>query len=313
MATSWMSSTILKNTMSLENTKELIVILGPTAIGKTALSVALAQQLGTEIISCDSRQFFKEMNIGTAVPSVDELDAAPHHFIQHISIQDEYNVGQFERDALKKLEELFLKHQQVIMVGGSGLYIDAVCKGLDHFPETKPEVRSTLREEYETKGLHWLQEEVKKLDPEYWAMVDQKNAHRLLRCLEVFHSSGNTFSSYRKNESPKRPFQIRYLGLKMERELLYDRINRRVDMMMENGLLAEVEALIPHQHLNALQTVGYRELFDYFNGTHDLDRATTLIKQNTRRFAKRQLTWLKRYSEADWHSSTEEALNAFNR
>lgn len=305
-----MSLTNLKNLMSLENTKTLLVVLGPTAIGKTALSIQLAQQLQTEIISCDSRQFFKEMHIGTAVPSSEELAAAPHHFIQHKSIQEEYNVGTFEEEALQTLDQLFKKHDTVIMVGGSGLYIDAVCKGLDKFPDVSDETRERLRNEHEEKGLEWLQEEVKKYDPEYYKIADTQNTHRLLRCLEVCVESGKTFTSFRQQNITKRPFNIKYIGLQIPREELYQRINQRVEVMMEMGLLQEAEALLPYQQLNALQTVGYRELFDYLNGEYNLERAVELIKQNTRRFAKRQLTWLKRYEDVQWFDSVECALGA---
>lgn len=296
--------------MSLENTKTLLVVLGPTAIGKTALSIQLAQQLQTEIISCDSRQFFKEMHIGTAVPSNEELAAAPHHFIQHKSIQKEYNVGTFEEEALQTLDQLFKKHDTVIMVGGSGLYIDAVCKGLDKFPDVSDETRERLRNEHEEKGLEWLQEEVRKYDPEYYKIADTQNAHRLLRCLEVCVESGKTFTSFRQQNITKRPFNIKYIGLQIPREELYQRINQRVEVMLEMGLLQEAEALLPYQQLNALQTVGYRELFDHLNGEHNLERAVELIKQNTRRFAKRQLTWLKRYEDVQWFDSVECALGA---
>lgn len=305
-----MSSTNLNLSMSLTNTKTLLVILGPTAIGKTALSIQLAQQLDTAIISCDSRQFFKEMCIGTAVPSKEELAAAPHHFIQHRSIHQTYSVGAFERDALKTINDLFKTKESLILVGGSGLYIDAVCQGLDHFPSIDESLRQSLRQAYADNGMEWLQKEVKELDPAYWEVVDQQNAHRLLRCLEVCKQSGKTFSSFRKATQSERSFNIRYIGLEMPREQLYQRINQRVDSMMEEGLLEEAKNLLPHQHLNALQTVGYRELFAHFNGEYELDRAVELIQQNTRRFAKRQLTWFKRYEKANWYSNAKEALLA---
>lgn len=296
--------------MSSTNTNTLWVVLGPTAIGKTALGIQIAQQLNTEIVSCDSRQFFKEMCIGTAVPSEDELATVPHHLIQHKSIHQAYSVGAFEQEALEKLAEIFQTKKHAVLVGGSGLYIDALCKGLDNFPTIKPKLKEELRANYNSKGLAWLQKEVQQHDPEYYQVVDTKNAHRLLRCLEVCLQSQQTFTSFRKQSTNKRPFNIQYIGLQMPREQLYQRINQRVDIMMQEGLLDEVKTLLPHQHLNALQTVGYRELFAYLNGEHCLEKATELIKQNTRRFAKRQRTWLKRYTDAKWYKSAEEAVKS---
>lgn len=294
--------------MSSTSTNTLWVVLGPTAIGKTALGIQLAQKLKTEIISCDSRQFFKEMRIGTAVPSTEELDSVPHHFMQHISIHKEYSVGSFEKESLKKLEELFQTKQHVLLVGGSGLYIDAVCKGLDNFPVIKPELRQKIRTNYNNKGLAWLQQEVQKHDPKYYQIVDTQNVHRLLRSLEVCLQSRKTFTSFRQQNTNIRPFDIKYIGLQMPREELYLRINKRVDKMMQEGLLEEAKTLLPHKHLNALQTVGYKELFAHLNREHTLERAVELIKQNTRRFAKRQLTWLKKYENAQWFDSAEEAI-----
>jgi len=290
------------------STNTLWVVLGPTAIGKTALGIKLAQELNTEIISCDSRQFFQEMRIGTAVPSTEELNSIPHHFIQHISIKHEYSVGSFEKESLKKLDELFQNKQHAILVGGSGLYIDAVCKGFDNFPNINTGLRKELRKKYNEYGIIWLQEEVQKNDPEYYQIADIQNAQRLLRCLEVCLQSKKTFTFFRQQKTNMRPFNIKYIGLQIPREELYLRINQRVDNMMQEGLLEEVKALLPYQHLNALQTVGYRELFAYLNGEHTLERAVELIKQNTRRFAKRQLTWLKKYENAQWLDSAEEAI-----
>lgn len=290
------------------STNTLWVVIGPTAIGKTALGIQLAQKLNTEIISCDSRQFFKEMRIGTAVPSTEELDSVPHHFIQHISINQLYSVGFFEKESLKKLEELFQTKQHVVLVGGSGLYIDAVCKGLDNFPTINPALREELRNKYNEFGIVWLQEEVQKHDLEYYQIADIQNAHRLLRCLEVCLQSQKTFTSFRQQNTNMRPFNIKYIGLQMPREELYLRINQRVENMMQEGLFEEVKALLPYQHLNALQTVGYRELFAHINGEHTLERAVELIKQNTRRFAKRQLTWLKKYENVQWLDTPEEAI-----
>lgn len=279
----------------MKTTKNLLVIYGPTAVGKTSLAIQLALQHKTEIISADSRQFLKEMKIGTAVPEQEELDAANHHFIQHKSIHDNYNVGLFEKEAISKIEQLFKHHNTLIMVGGSGLYIDAVCKGLDTFPDIDETLRIELRQKFEDYGLQWLQDEVKKIDPIFYASSDVNNHQRLLRCLEVCKQSGQTFSSFKNKQNKTRPFEVEYISIKMDREKLYQRINDRVDIMMEKGLLQEVESLIKFQDLNALKTVGYTELFQYLNNDISLERAVELIKQNSRRYAKRQMTWLKRY------------------
>ena len=278
----------------------LISIVGPTAIGKTSLSIALAQAFNTEIISADSRQFFREMNIGTAVPSSEELAAVPHHFIQHISVEDPYSVGDFERDALQKLEQLFKSHEKVIMVGGSGLYVDAVTKGLDEFPDIAPEIRNTLNDVYASQGLPALQEKLRHLDPEYFSEVDKENPHRLIRALEVCLGTGKPYSSFRSKKTAQRPFKSLLIGLTAEREVIYDRINRRVDIMMEQGLLQEVQALVARKDLNALNTVGYKEIFQYLEGKYSLEEAVAEIKKNTRRFAKRQLTWFRKNTDIQW-------------
>ena len=278
----------------------LISIVGPTAIGKTSLSIALAQAFNTEIISADSRQFFREMNIGTAVPSSEEIAAVPHHFIQHISVEDPYSVGDFERDALQKLEQLFQSHQKVIMVGGSGLYVDAVTKGLDEFPDIAPEIRNTLNDVYASQGLSALQEKLRHLDPEYFSEVDKENPHRLIRALEVCLGTGKPYSSFRSKKTAQRPFKSLLIGLTAEREVIYDRINRRVDFMMEQGLLQEVQALVARKDLNALNTVGYKEIFQYLEGKYSLEEAVAEIKKNTRRFAKRQLTWFRKNTDIQW-------------
>lgn len=277
------------------NTKKLLVIYGPTAVGKTKLAIKLAIEQKTEIISADSRQFYKEMNIGTAVPEKKELQSVQHHFIQHKSIHESYNVGLFEKEAIQKIDELFKKYNTLVMVGGSGLYIDAVCRGLDNFPDIDNSLRQRLRSSYESNGLGWLQKEVNRLDPMFYKSADINNPQRLLRCLEVCHQSGTTFSSFKCTEKKKRPFDIEYYSIKMDREKLYNRINTRVDKMMDNGLLDEVKKLNDVQHLNALKTVGYSEIFQYLNNEITLDRAVELIKQNSRRYAKRQLTWSKKY------------------
>ncbi len=292
-------------------TKFLITVAGPTAIGKTALAIKLAQHFKTEIISADSRQFFKEMSIGTAVPSKEELAAVPHHFIQHISVEDNYSVGDFERQAISKLDELFLEHQVVAMVGGSGLYIKAILEGLDDFPAVDPGIREELNVTYETKGLESLQQQLKELDPEYYEVADIQNPHRLIRALEICIGSGKTYSSFLNRKKPERNFKTINIGLEADREIIYERINRRVDLMMDEGLLEEAEALFPKRRLNALNTVGYKELFDYFKGIHSLETAVAEIKKNTRRFAKRQLTWFRKQEGIRWfdyNTSSEKVI-----
>lgn len=284
----------------------LIYIAGTTAIGKTALSIKLAQHFDCDIISCDSRQFFKEMTIGTAVPNTTELASATHHFIQHISIFNEYNVGQFEQDAIKKLDELFTKNPIQIMVGGSGLYADAVRKGLDEFPDVSPEIRKQLTLDIEQKGIAYLQKQLKELDPESYHTIAIDNPHRIIRALEICIGTKQAYSSFKNKPKTPRNFTTIIVGLTAEREIIYDRINRRVDHMIENGLLEEAKKLYPNKELNALQTVGYRELFNYFDGTFELDFAISEIKKNTRRFAKRQVTWLKRYQDAIWFDYKED-------
>ncbi|NQX76156.1 tRNA (adenosine(37)-N6)-dimethylallyltransferase MiaA [Gilvibacter sp.] len=284
----------------MNDQKVLLTVVGPTAIGKTALAIKLAQHFNTEIISADSRQFFKEMRIGTAVPTAEELAAAPHHFIQHLSVQDPYSVGDFERDALTRLEELYKEQNVIVMAGGSGLYVDAVTRGLDSFPEVSEGVRAALTEQLEQEGISALQEELLAKDPEYYEQVDLQNPHRLIRALEVIRSSGNTFSSYR-NQAPKsRAFQTIKIGLTADRAVIYDRINQRVDLMMQEGLLHEVKGLLSYKELNALQTVGYRELIGHLETDLPLQDAVDAIKQNTRRFAKRQLTWLRKDPQIHW-------------
>lgn len=280
--------------------KILISIVGPTAIGKTALSIKLAQHYQTEIISADSRQFFKEMSIGTAAPTNEELKAAQHHFIHHISIEDDYNVGSFERDALVKLNDLFKTHDTVIMVGGSGLYVDAVTKGLDDFPDVDPQIREELNSRLEREGLESLQKQLKELDPKSYQSIAIDNPHRVIRALEICLGTNQPYSSFLKKKHVERPFKTIHIGLTADRELIYDRINQRVDMMMEAGLLDEVKALENRKHLNALNTVGYKELFYYLEGTWSLDFAISEIKKNSRRFAKRQLTWFKRNKNTLW-------------
>lgn len=292
--------------------KYLITVIGPTAIGKTALAIEIAQHFKCEIISADSRQFFKEMNIGTAVPSKDELEAAKHHFIQNISIFDEYTVGDFERDAITKLDELYITNDFAVMVGGSGLYIDAVLKGFDDFPDIDPSVRAELVANYEQHGLEYLQQELEKLDPVHYEKVAKENPQRLMRALEVSIGSGKPYSSFLNQKKNTRNFTPIVIGLEADRELMYNRINQRVDIMAANSLVEEAKALYPHKKLNALQTVGYRELFSYFDGDCTLDFALEEIKKNTRRFAKRQMTWFKRNDAATWFdfkASSQEIIN----
>ena len=282
------------------NKKNLISIVGPTAIGKTTLAITIAKHYKTEIISADSRQFYKEMSIGTAVPSQDELASVPHHFIQHKSIFEEYTVGDFEREAVKKLEILFEDNDTVVMVGGSGLYIDAIKDGLDNFPSIDPKIREALNETLTTEGILSLQERLKVLDRDYYGQVDLNNPHRLIRALEVCIGSGLPYTSFLNQKKTERNFNTITIAINADREIIYDRINRRVDIMLERGLLEEVSSLKDQQALNALQTVGYRELFSYFKGDYDLDTAIAEIKKNTRRFAKRQLTWLRKKEDILW-------------
>jgi tRNA dimethylallyltransferase len=284
----------------------LITIIGPTAIGKTSLSIALAQHFGCEIVSCDSRQFYKEMKIGTAVPSDEELESAPHHFIQNKSIFDNYTVGDFEKEAIAKLNELFLKNNIQILVGGSGLYVDAILKGFDDFPEIDSTIREDVRLNYDEKGLSYLQEKLNELDSNYYQSLNEinpqtlQNPQRMMRFVEVCLGTGKPYSSFLNLKKNSRNLTPIVIGLEAERQTMYDRINQRVVIMMNDGLLAEAENLFLHKDLNALQTVGYRELFDFFEGKTTLDFAVDEIKKNTRRFSKRQLTWFKRTENATW-------------
>ena len=286
--------------------KYLITIIGPTAIGKTSLSIALAQQFQCEIISCDSRQFFKEMRIGTAVPSTEELAAAPHHFIQNKSIFENYSVGDFEKDALEQLNKLFQTNDFAILVGGSGLYVDAILKGFDSFPDIEASVRDSVNANYELLGISYLQEQLKQLDSVYFEKISLENPQtlqnpqRMMRFVEVCIGTGKPYSSFLNQEKNNRNFTPIIIGLEAERSVMYDRINERVDIMINEGLLEEAEQLYPQKELNALQTVGYRELFRYFDGDNSMDFAIEEIKKNTRRFSKRQLTWFKRTENTKW-------------
>lgn len=292
----------LKILMNLEsmNVKRVIFIVGPTAIGKTSLSIELAKTLNTEIISCDSRQFYKELKIGTAPPENKELSEIRHHFIHNLSISENYNAGQFELDAIKLINKLHKKLDTIIVVGGSGLYIDAICKGFDKLPNISEKCRADINIKYQKKGLSWLQNKVENIDPDFYNSCDKNNYQRLLRALEVYSEAGKKISSYKSLQAKERPFKIVKIGLDMDREILYKRINQRVDIMMENGLLEEVTSLVDYQQNNALQTVGYKEIFAFINNESTLQDAIANIKQNTRRFAKRQLTWFKKDHHTHW-------------
>jgi tRNA dimethylallyltransferase len=280
--------------------KTLIVIVGPTAIGKTALAIKVAQQLGTEILSADSRQFFAEMEIGTAKPSKEELLAAPHHFIGSHHVEELFSTGDFEVQAISLLDTLFRDKQEVVMVGGSGLYVNAVVNGLDDLPQTDLSIRASLNERFLSEGLAGIKAELAILDPEYYAVVDQSNTQRVIRGLEFVLSTGKKLSSFQLNSKKTRPFSILKIGLNKDRQALYNQINARVDQMMASGLLEEVKSLLPFRDVNALKTVGYAELFDHLDGNCSLEEAVDRIKQNTRRFAKRQLTWFRKDEEIVW-------------
>ena len=286
--------------------KKLIVLIGPTAVGKTALSIELANFLNTEIVSADSRQFYKELNIGVATPTALELSLAKHNLIGHISIHQKYNISDFEQDALKELERIFQERDYAVLTGGSGLYVNALCYGVDNMPDVRPEIREELNEIFATQGIAPLQEELMKKDPEYWEIVDKQNHIRLIRALEVCRQTGKTFTSFRSGEKKKRDFEIIKIGLERSRENLLERIYKRVDLMLEEGLENEAKTVYPYRELQALQTVGYKELFEYFDGKVDFNTAVENIKINTRQYAKRQMTWFKKDKSTLW-------LNAENK
>ena len=294
-------------------TNYLITIVGATAIGKTSLSIALAQHFKTSIISCDSRQFYKEMNIGTAVPSEQEQAIVRHYFIQNRSIFDNYSVGQFEKDAMAKLQEVFLKNNVVIMVGGSGLYSNAVIEGLDHFPKVSPEIRVKLNEQIEKGEIKTLQNQLKELDVISFESIEIDNPHRLIRALEICIGTGKPYSSFKNKNKLKRNFISIKIGLNADRKIMYDRINKRVDIMIHKGLIAEAQKLYPHKNLNALQTVGYKELFSHFDGECSSEFAIDEIKKNTRRFAKRQVTWNKKDTCIHWFDFKESPLKIIQK
>ncbi len=287
--------------------KHLIIIAGPTAIGKTALAIQLAQHFKTEIISADSRQFYNELKIGTAAPTLTEMQGIPHHFIGNLSIEQYYNVGQYEQEVIQLLETLFQRYQIVILCGGSGLFIDAVCHGLDNFENIDENIRKEIRLQYQANGLSWLQEQVKSADPDYYQEVDIYNPQRLCRALEVCRSSGKPYSSFRSGQRKIRNFQCIKILLNTSRQLLYQRINQRVEAMIQAGLKEEVASILTYRNHNALNTVGYKELIDYFDKKHSWEKAIELIQQNTRRYAKRQLTWFRK--DPDYHQFEPQALN----
>lgn len=286
--------------------KRLIVVAGATATGKTAESIRIAKLLSTEIVSSDSRQFYKEMNIGVARPSHEELQSVPHHLIAHISVKQKYNVAMYEQEALRQIEDIFRSKDDVVLAGGSGLYIKAVCEGIDDIPEADEGIRAELNELFATRGIEPLQQELKAKDPEYYSLVDKCNHIRLIRALEVCRATGKTFSSFRKQDKAQRKFEIVKIGIRRKRENLLERIYKRVDLMMEQGLLAEVESLLPLRDYPALNSVGYKELFEYLDGKTTFSQAVENIKINTRRYAKRQMTWFCKDKEIQWFDAEKE-------
>lgn len=285
--------------------KSLIVVLGPTGIGKTEVAIKIGRELKTEIISADSRQIYRELRIGTAVPSAEQLISVTHHFIGNKSVFDYYNASIYEFEVLELLEQLFVKKNQVVLVGGSGLYIDAVCKGIDDLPPVDHEIRNKLKEQYTREGIESLRLQLKYLDPEYYQTVDLKNPKRLIRALEISISTGKPYSTLLRKKDKPRNFSIVKIGLNRERNELYEQINRRVDFMIETGLVEEAEKFFHHRNLNSLNTVGYRELFEYFEGEISLEKAVELIKRNSRRYAKRQLSWFTRDKKIHWFHPEE--------
>lgn len=285
--------------------RRLYLVVGPTGSGKTDLSIALAQHLCVPIISTDSRQFFREIPIGTAQPNAEQLSAVKHYLVANHTVHDEINAGSYEKEALATLETLFQSTDSVVAVGGSGLYIKALCEGLDELPECSDALRSELRQRYEEQGLEPLLDELKHLDPPHWEVIDRCNPSRVIRALELCHASGGRCSELRTGATKERDFEIIKVGIDLDRELLYSRINRRVELMMEAGLESEVRAVYPYRHLNSLQSVGYRELFDHFDGTINLHEAIELIQRNSRRYAKRQMTWFRRDESIKWFTTLD--------
>ena len=296
------------------NSKTVVVVCGPTAVGKTAFSIQLAKHFNTQILSADSRQCFNELNIGVAKPSEEQLAAVHHYFINSHSVHDKVNAGVYEQYALHAVEDIFKEKNVAVCVGGTGLYIKAFCEGIDSIPQTPADIRQQLTGEYQAKGLDWLQNEVQQKDLAFWKVAEQQNPHRLLRALEVLQSSGKSITTFRTGAEANRPFNIIKIGLELPRNILNERINQRVDQMMADGLLEEVKKLLPLHHLNALQTVGYRELFDHLNGLFTLPQAIERIKINTRQYAKRQMTWFKKDADIHWFDAAnmdvESVLNS---
>lgn len=289
--------------------KTLVVLLGPTGVGKTELSISLAKHFGTSILSSDSRQLYRELKIGTAAPTSEQLSRVRHYFVGTLELTDYYSAAQYETDALKLLENLFQTTDTVILTGGSMLYIDAICKGIDDIPTVDTETRELLKKRYETEGLETLCRELKLLDPEYYKTVDLKNPKRVIHALEICYMTGKTYSSFRTFTAKQRPFDILKIGLTRDREELYDRINRRVDAMMDEGLLEEVRTLYPYKTLNSLNTVGYKELFNYLDGKWELPFAIDKIKQNSRIYSRKQMTWFRRDPDIVWfHPDREEDI-----
>ncbi len=284
----------------MNTSRTLIVVVGPTAVGKTEVTLDIARQLNTEILSADSRQIFKELKIGAATPSGEQLRQVPHHFVGTHSIFDHYTAGMFELDALERLQEIFSRKNQAVMTGGSGLYINAVCHGIDALPKVDPGVRQNLIDQYENEGTEGIRQRLKVLDPTSYQQIDLKNPKRILKALEITLTTGKPYSAFLTRQRKDRPFSMLKIGLNRDRQELYLRINQRVDQMLEEGLLEEARGLHPYQHLNALNTVGYKELFRYFDNEVSYDEAVRLIKRNTRRYAKRQLTWFSRDNEIEW-------------
>lgn len=290
----------------------LLVLIGPTGVGKTEFSLSLAEKLGTDIVSADSRQMYAELKIGTAAPTPEQLARVKHHLVGHLSLTDYYSAARYEKEAMQTLEHLFRTHEQVILSGGSMMYVDAVCKGIDDIPTVDAETRSFMLERYEAEGLEALCAELRLLDPEYYRIVDLKNPKRVIHALEICHMTGRTYTSYRTQAHKQRPFRILKIGLRREREELYERINRRVDLMMAEGLEQEARRVYPYRHLNSLNTVGYKELFNHFDGEWTLDFAVEKIKQNSRIYSRKQMTWWGRDKEIHWfhpdHLTPDEVL-----
>lgn len=292
--------------MTVQCSKTLLLILGPTGVGKTELSLRLAERYGCPIINCDSRQVFRGIPIGTAAPTAEEQARVKHYMVATRELEEDYNAGQYERDVLQLIDRLFAQHDILIMTGGSMLYADAVCHGLDDLPAVPDNIRAQVRAQYEREGLKWLQHEVQRLDPAYWDEVDRQNPARLAHCIELCLTTGQPYTALRTHTAKTRPFRIVKVALDRPRAELYARIDARVKQMMADGLLDEAKAVYDKRQLNSLQTVGYRELFDYLDGKYDLDRAVALIQQNTRHYAKRQLTWFRRDKEIHWLNANDD-------